>query len=163
MDNRIEITSTLSMDEAVERLSRGVKSSALSTCSRAALSGRVTREKVYLYKVTPFVGNTFLPVFDGAFEEKDGKTTLCGKWSAHPHVKVFFGLYAGSMVYTIVPGIGDNENVALPLIIVNLLLLFVGWFSWRISSQMASNDKAWIVRYVTFAINPPSEERLAQP
>jgi hypothetical protein len=163
MDNSVKITSSLSIDEAVERLSREVKSSALSTCTTEALAGRVSNEKVYLYRIVPFVGNSFLPVFEGAFEEKEGITILSGRWAFHPYAKVFGVLYASLLTFTLFSGTIPDTQITISLIAVNLLFLFVGWFSWHISSQIASDDKAWIIRYVTLAINPPSEERLSRP
>jgi hypothetical protein len=161
--NSIKITSTLSIDDAVDRLSREVKSSALSTCTTEALAGRVTHEKVYLYRVVPFVGNSFLPVFEGVFEEKEGVTTLSGRWAFHLYAKVFGVLYSALLLFTIFSDTIPDAQVMISLIIVNLLFLFVGWFSWLISSQMASDDKAWIVRYVTLAINPQAQEHLTRP
>jgi hypothetical protein len=157
MDNSVKITSVLSIDEAVDSLAREVKSTALSTCTTEALAGRVSHEKVYLYRIVPFVGNSFLPVFEGAFEENGGVTVLSGRWAFHLYAKVFGVLYAALLIFTFFSGTIPDTQVTISLIIVNLLFLFVGWFSWRISSQLASDDKAWIVRYVTHAINPPNK------
>src|SRR5215831_8432965 len=78
----------VSIDSAVSTLSKLVRPMTVPGFTVApeggVLVGEVSRGEVRLSRARPLRSNIFKPFFFGRFVERDGKTTLSGKFVMHP-------------------------------------------------------------------------------
>jgi len=77
--------SALSTPEAVSRLQvlTGRTRSVWNWPTSPATIGTVSASNVRLFRIDPFVRNSFKPVFVGAFREERGRTVLEGRFTMH--------------------------------------------------------------------------------
>lgn len=78
-----------SPDETAHRLAQGSRRG----FARPAVAGRVSVEHVALRRSRLFSGNSFAPVFRGAFTADSGQTVLRGRFQLHPFVQAFVTLW----------------------------------------------------------------------
>ncbi|MFA5352859.1 MAG: hypothetical protein WC291_01385 [Thermodesulfovibrionales bacterium] len=86
---RIEYKSRYPLNESVKRLKAVVKSRWNPFPIQEGVYGSVSADRVRLYRVIPFVRNSFAPIFMGAFKYSDGVVVLSGFFSIHIGAKIF--------------------------------------------------------------------------
>jgi hypothetical protein len=87
--------SAFGLEESVERLrSASAPWYTWALTSQQAV-GSVTKDRVSLVRVRPFIRNDFKPQFVGHFIEVDGIVTLAGKFSMRLWTKVFMSFWLG--------------------------------------------------------------------
>ncbi len=96
--------SNYTMDESAARLKRMVRSGWNPFPMKPGVYGKVSEDRVRLYRVNLFMRNSFIPIFIGAFRYSEGKVVLVGTYSTHVFVKIFmsawFTLVIIGMVFT---------------------------------------------------------------
>ena len=92
-----EFESFYTVDESVARLN-AVRGSIRASLTKEVATGAVSKSRVVLRRVIPFVGNSFKPHFVGQFEERDGGVVLVGRFTMHWVVKAFMTLWLGGCV-----------------------------------------------------------------
>lgn len=123
-----------SREEAARRLAASVKRTVLHTLFRQAVVGKVSVERVYLYRYRPFIQNSFAPVFLGSFQVRDGVTLLEGYFSMHWYTKAFLILWYGLLAFFPIvaaidmarSGLSGKELVREALFVIVLVLFPIG-------------------------------------
>ncbi len=96
--------SNYTMDESAARLKGMVRSGWNPFPMKPGVYGKVSEDRVRLYRVNLFMRNSFIPIFIGAFRYSEGKVVLVGTYSTHVFVKIFmsawFTLVIIGMVFT---------------------------------------------------------------
>lgn len=92
-DVPVELRSSFSLQESVERLKLATKRSLFSYLFSHAAAGRVTPTSVRLQRVIPMFGNSFKPIFVGRFVEIDGRVVLKGKFTMFRISKILTSIW----------------------------------------------------------------------
>ena len=82
-----EFVSAHGLTESVARLRAATQRSAFAMLAETTAVGRVSEGSVSLQRVIPLVRNSFKPLFIGHFEQRQGVTILCGRFTMHSFVK----------------------------------------------------------------------------
>ena len=94
-----------SVDEAIRRLDDIVEPSRLGSPFQQHIFGRVTRDGVYLERVTPLFKNSWRPAVEGRFEVARGVTVLVGSFGLSKSTRRFMKLFvAFGFLWTIGAG-----------------------------------------------------------
>jgi hypothetical protein len=154
-----EYTSKYSVPESIARLKNVVHSGFVP---RAGVYGRVSENKVRLYRVIPFWANSFCPFFTGRFECTDGKVVLSGSYSMNPAVKVFMTIWFIAVllaifieIATYLPAIVTGKIAVQdldPLLLVPLGLFMFGVVLVKSGQSFSRNDINYISNVVKDAI-----------
>ena len=89
----VEYESNYTIDESTARLKGMVRSSWNPFPMKPGVYGKVSEDRVRLYRVHPFVRNAFIPIFIGVFRSVEGKVVLEGIYSTDGYVKIFMGVW----------------------------------------------------------------------
>lgn len=90
--------SMFSINESIERLKNSTKQSVFQSFTKENAVGIVTKNKIKLQRVIPFVGNTFKPIFIGKFIVDDNKVIIDGRFTSFTFAKVFMTFWFGFFV-----------------------------------------------------------------
>jgi len=150
--NIIEIKTNLSIDDAVQKLSRAVVTS-IFKIKRESLAGKVSSKKVLLYRAVPFQANSFLPVFVGSFQNINNEIVLRGKWAIPFITKLFGTIIIGFFIYNIISDIVLKSSISGTLISSFFATILFGIFSYIVGQKMSVDDKGWIIQYVKHVLN----------
>lgn len=74
----VRFSTVLKIDDAVRLLADNVETSRWGQMFTPHIYGRVSKDSVYLERVTPFFTNSWRPVFEGGFEGSIGGAVLAG-------------------------------------------------------------------------------------
>jgi len=85
----VRFPSDFSVNQSIERLRAKTKRTIFSALFRQAAVGPVSESKVRLQRVIPWFGNSFKPIFVGAFTLSQRRVVLEGRFTNFPAVKVF--------------------------------------------------------------------------
>jgi hypothetical protein len=85
--------SDFSVNQSVERLRAHTKRTIFSALFRQAAVGPVSESRVRLQRVIPLFGNSFKPIFIGAFTLSQGRVVLEGRFTIYPAAKAFMCLW----------------------------------------------------------------------
>ena len=85
--------SDFSVNQSVERLRSRTKRTIFSALFRQAAVGPVSESRVRLQRVVPMFGNSFKPIFVGAFALSQGRVVLEGRFTIYPFAKVFMCIW----------------------------------------------------------------------
>ncbi len=151
--NIIEIKTDLSIDDAVQKLSRDVAPS-IFKIKRESLIGKVSSKKVLLYRGVPFQGNSFLPVFVGSFQNTNNETVLRGKWTIPFRTKLFWIIIIGFFVYNIGSDIIISSSISGISIFSFVATILFGIFTYLLGQKISIDDRGWIIQYVKHIFNP---------
>jgi len=88
----------LSIDDAVGHLLRGTETSRVRALYKPCMFGQVTRDRVQLQRVIPFVANSWKPVFEGRFSEEVGVAVLDGSIGTSRATRRFMKVSVGFCV-----------------------------------------------------------------
>lgn len=166
VDERVGFASRHSVPQAVERLRAAVKPTALHTPFREAVVGRVSDTYVRLRRYRPLMRNGFAPVFSGAFETRDGRTRLEGRFGLHPMMRVWVTLWYGLLavmlaVYTTaaLQG-GPLRDTALFATMLAVLAVFPAVMT-RVGRWLGRRDVDYISDVIRRALEPPPDSSKA--
>jgi hypothetical protein len=120
---------------------------------------------VRLQRARPFFGNSFKPIFVGAFRHHHGRVVLEGRFTMFLFSKVFMTVWLTlALAFTVVavtvslrtaadaPGQRDVTALFLPLIPLGFLVLGIGFvrFCWWLSR----NDMSYLAALIQEALSP---------
>lgn len=168
-----DFESEFGLDESVERLSAATQRSVFGPSTHPTAVGRVSRNRVSLQRVIPFVGNAFKPFYNGQFREKNGRVVLTGRFTMHWWVKTFltfwFCFCALWTVLAIVPLLMRDQNGWwFPLTGAGMFAVGVGFVAF--GKRLARTDIPWLSTVIQGALskelpiqplNPPPESNVA--
>jgi hypothetical protein len=134
-DERVELASPLSADEARARLRDALRSPVRSRLELGGstgtydLAGRIGADRLMLSTARVGLRNSWAPVVRGRLEPADGGSRLVARMGWHPGIKAVSALWLlGAAVA--VPGLiaaGDAQFALVPL---GMLVLFVALMVW---------------------------------
>lgn len=90
-----DFESSFGLEDSVRRLSAATQRSIIRDSTHQAAVGRVSRNRVSLRRVNPFIGNSFKPFFIGEFREANGRVVLSGRFTVAFAVKAFMTFWFG--------------------------------------------------------------------
>ena len=150
-----EFPSDFGLEESVKRLSNATLRwwSPAGVLQQFAM-GTVSRDRVRLQRVIPFIRNSFKPFYVGRFERDGARTVLKGRFTIHWFTKVFVTAWlvlflAGTVVAAFAPG-GRNPW-CFPLIFLAGFALAIGMIV--LSKRFARNDSAWLSAVIRKALH----------
>lgn len=160
-----------SPEEAAERLSGRVKTSVFRTYLSEAVVGKVSVDKVFLYRHQPTFRNSFRPVFTGRFVLSEGTTVLTGEFTTHPSVRVFVSIWFCAVFFfgasSLMDGIGESFGKGMSVWVgivsvlgecaIPLVMGVVGYVLVRFSKRYSKDDVAYISNAVREAIGGNSD------
>ena len=89
----VQFPSDFPLAESVARLRARTKRSVFLSLFERSAAGPVTESRVLLQRVIPFFGNSFKPVFVGAFTQSHGRVVLEGRFTMLLFTKVFMTIW----------------------------------------------------------------------
>jgi hypothetical protein len=143
---------------AAQRLVAHVKRWVFQTLFKEAVIGKVSRERVVLYRYRPMIHNSFAQFFTGHFEVITGQTVLVGHFSLHWWVRAFmtfwFSVLAISLVGEVTVSLirGDDLAKAIPVIAVTVGLACFGLLLVRSGQWFARGDREYISNVIRTAL-----------
>jgi hypothetical protein len=160
---KAEYKSRYSLENSIQKLQEVVKSPwNIFNCSRS-ICGRVTKEKVYLYRMIPFARNSFVPVFNGSFHQQNGEVILSGVYSMCTFVKIFMIIWFGFFILEIIGTlIGVFQEIILkdksiaelsPMVLIPFVMLFFGIGLVKLGQYLSRNDIDYISKVINDALN----------
>lgn len=160
----INYKSRYPISESVSRLKAVIRSGWNPFKFRAGVYGKVSEDRVRLYRVIPFVNNSFIPIFVGSFKRVDASVVLSGYFSMHLFVKIFMtvwftGVISGSVLMAI-QVYREQESgkafVITPALLIPIIMVLFGIFLVKLGKWFSRNDIAYISRVVEDALNEKS-------
>ncbi len=151
-----EFESAFPLQESIERLRAATKRTIFGALSQESAVGKVTEERVSLFRVIPFWGNSFAPFFVGSFRQVGNRVLLTGRFTMHWLVKVFSAIWFGGILYWTITAFVIVSREASPdwlfplfgvgmLVAGILFLLLCKWF--------ARNDPEWLSGVIRGALS----------
>ncbi|WP_457747908.1 hypothetical protein [Sulfurimonas sp.] len=135
----IQLETSLTIEDALDALRQHTVSNYFKLKTES-LVGTVSKNKILLYRGILFHSNSFLPVFEGKFEEANGKVVLNGKWKLHWFVKISSVIFLFITCILIANSKFSNSNI-----LFLILVCFAIWFIYKIGIKMGNKDKDWIL------------------
>ena len=150
----VTILTACPVDEAVRRLSEGVSTSRFAASFGGKTYGHVSREAVYLERVSPFFANSFRPVFEGRFEERLGIAVLIGSFGLARSIRRSIAFFVGfGLFWSVMAGCSvliDERNHDLPIWFpfagIGMSIFAVALA--RIGADISSGDIDWLSREI---------------
>jgi hypothetical protein len=149
-----EFESAFDLAESIRRLTSATSRSIFTV--RESAVGTVSESYVSLQRVIPLVGNSYKPLFVGAFCVRNGRTFLAGSFAIRKSVRVFMSVWFGFMLlWTVltVPALLQHDANAwwFPFAGIGMLLTGVAfvWFC----KWLARNDVAWLSNVILNALS----------
>ena len=149
--NIIEIKTDLSIDEAIKRLSNEVKHPSLFP-KNGSLMGKVSQEKISVYRVYTFLHFSNFPVFEGSLQTIDGKTTLQGKWTTYLYSKVLMIISYG-MLLSLLAITTYIDPFSMISAVFYSFAVFMFFLSRKYKFKRPQEDKEWIVKCFEYILN----------
>ena len=155
--NPTNFESAYSLDESVRRLSAATSASAFKVLTSQAAVGRVSRDRVSLQRVIPFVSNSFKPIFVGQFHETAGKVVLAGRFTLHWFTRAFMTFWFGfgmlwTAMATIVLAVAPQPGLWwFPL--AGLGVIACGFCIVMLCKWFARNDASWLSKVIQTALS----------
>ena len=133
----------LPLPEAVSRLRANTTRTIFPGFRRQVAVGPVTPERVQLQRVIPFFGNSFKPVFVGAFRHgRDGRVILEGRFTMFPFSKIFISVwlaFAALLTIVVTAAVFHSPDAAAPsemvgpliglaFVAFGIVLVRIGWW-----------------------------------
>lgn len=160
--------SAFSLSESVDRLQANTKRHILSSLFRQSAVGPVSEGLVRLQRVIPLVGNSFKPIFVGAFRVSEGQVVLEGKFTMFRFSKVFMTFWlAFSLLWSFVAiSLGlkpmpmateQTEHihtlVSLLFPFAGIIMFFVGIVFVRVCWRLSRGDIGYLSRVIAGALS----------
>jgi hypothetical protein len=152
-----DFVSVFGVEESVARLANATKRSVFQAIAEQAAVGEVSRERVRLSRVRPFVGNSFRTFYVGEFVETDGRVRLQGRFTLSRGTKAFMTLWFGlvlvwtalALTYAILAE--DAEAWLFPLAGVAMLAAGLGLLV--LFKRLAGSDRPWLSNVIEGALS----------
>ena len=144
------------MAESVARLRERTKRSVFATLLQEAAAGPVTESRVRLNRVIPLFGNSFKPVFVGAFRQDLGRVVLEGRFTMFLFSKILMTIWlAFALVWTGVAVFAVTRSPTLTLLFPLFGLCFVvaGVAFLRFCWWLSRNDMPYLASVINTALN----------
>lgn len=158
--------SNYTKDESAERLKGMVRSGWNPFPMKPGVYGKVSEDRVRLYRVNPFVRNSFIPIFIGAFRYSEGKVVLVGTYSTHVFVRIFMGawftLVIMGMVFTSLhifqelTSKGTKIFDLQPMLLISYGLFVFGVLVIKVGKWFSRNDISYISKVIRRALRDES-------
>lgn len=156
-----DFESTFGLEESVERLLAATGRSVFGALTHQAAVGHVSKDRVSLQRVIPFVGNSFKPFYVGEFREIDGRVVLTGRFTMLWWVKAFmtfwFGFCALWTVLAIAPLLmRDATAWWFPFVGAGMFVVGVAFVAF--CKRLSRNDIPWLSKVIQDALSkePPN-------
>src|SRR6266702_7297986 len=81
------------LEKAVRLLTDAIESNIFSIFFRQSVYGSVSKDRVKLQRIIPFVGNSFKPVFYGEFVGQPRGVELIGRFTVMRFAKIFMTVW----------------------------------------------------------------------
>ena len=152
----VQFPSDFPLSESVARLRERTKRSVFVSLFERSAAGPVTESRVRLQRVIPFFGNSFKPIFVGAFTQSHGRVVLQGRFTMFLFSKVFMTTWLSfALVWTILAeslSVARDGPRSLPL--VGLVFFAVGIGFIRGCWWLSRNDIAYLTSVIRAALSP---------
>ena len=156
-----DFESAFGLEESVRRLAAASKRSVFRAFIHQAAVGCVSKDRVSLQRVIPFVGNSFKPFYIGEFREIGGRVVLSGRftmlWWVKASMTYWFGFCLLWTALAILPLlVRDAHAWWFPFAGLSMFsagVAFVAFCKW-----LSRNDVAWLSRVIQDALSkePPN-------
>lgn len=154
-----EFVSGYGLSESVARLRAATQRSAFTMLGETTAVGRVSEGSVSLQRVIPMVRNSFKPFFFGRFEQRQGVTILCGRFTMHGFVKIFMSVWLGFVTLVLLGFVFSfargTSNLHGPVVLVPFAMLGGGLGLVAFGNWLARNDAAWLSGVIARALGTP--------
>lgn len=167
--------SDFSLAESVSRLRSCTRRNALSSLFAESAAGPVTESRVRLQRIVPMFGNSFKPVFIGAFDQEEGRVFLRGRFTLFAATKIFMAMWFSFVAvwttlacYTVVCAVAKGDEgfvLAFPLVGVTFFVVGVAFVrgGWWLSRHDIPYLEATIEGALKRGDNPGFGTRSVQP
>lgn len=158
-------SSEFPLTESVARLRERTGRSIFASLFHESAVGPVTESRVRLQRVIPFFGNSFKPIFAGAFRQKQGRVFLEGRFTMFLFSKVFMTIWLTfALMWTIVavlvvlrvvrddPGRLGGGSATLLFPIIGLGFFVVGIVFIRFCWWLSRSDIAYLSSVIQQAL-----------
>ena len=156
-----DFESAFGLEESVKRLSAATQRSVFGAFTHQAAVGRVSKDRVSLQRVIPFVGNSFKPFYIGKFRETNGRVVLTGRFTMLWLVKAFmtfwFGFCALWTAVAVLPLLMRDANAWwFPFAGAGMFAAGVAFVAF--CKRLSRNDIPWLSKVIQNALSsePPN-------
>ncbi len=171
----VQFPSEFPLSESVARLRARTKRSVFVSLFERSAAGPVTGSRVRLQRVIPLFGNSFKPIFVGAFTQRHGRVVLEGRFTMFLFSKVFMTIWLSfALVWAILaefvvlrtvrddPGRLGDGAMALSLPLVGLVFFAAGIGFVRGCWWLSRNDMAYLTSVIRSALSPGGSHATAE-
>lgn len=151
-----EFESDFGLEESVKRLTAATERSVFGLLKHEAAVGRVSRDRVSLQRVIPFIGNSFKPFYVGRFREINGRVVLAGEFTVLGWVKAFMTCWLGFCAFWTVMTAAlafTRESGAWWFPVAGAGNFAVGLGFVAFSRWLARNDVPWLEKVIEDALS----------
>ena len=155
------------MSESIARLRARTERSIFSSLFHESAAGPVGESRVRLQRVIPLFGNSFKPIFVGAFQQSHGRVVLEGRFTIFLFSKIFMTAWLTlALVWTIIaacvvlrtvhndPGRLGEGTLALLFPLFGLVFFAAGIGFIRGSWWLSRNDMGYLSSVIRSALSP---------
>jgi hypothetical protein len=154
----VQFPSEFPLSESVARLRARTKRSIFVSLFERSAAGPVTESRVRLQRVIPFFGNSFKPIFVGAFMQSHGRVVLQGRFTMFLFTKVFMTIWLSfALVWAIlaeVVSVALDGPRSLPLVGFVFFAAGIGFI--RACWWLSRNDMAYLTSVIQRALSRES-------
>ncbi len=104
-EDTLRIVTSLTPAEIEEKLKDARRTSAVTFFTKERLAGKVTVTQLKLWRLRPFVGNSFAPCFCGSIRVADGHTVVEGNFRMGRLIRAFMALWFGFLIVVGLAGV----------------------------------------------------------
>lgn len=149
----VQFETGISIEEASKRLTEKLQKQNLfiflsSAVPHSSLMGRVRKDSVKLYRVVPFLGNIYKPIFYGRFHSKDGKAILEGIFTMSPIAKIsillFLTIFVAIEIIILPVGFAQTDPSAMLFLFIIPIIAFLSVCFLFLGRWLSRNDVEWI-------------------
>jgi hypothetical protein len=162
------------LPESVARLRACTKRSVFSSLFHQAAVGPVSESQVRLQRLIPFFGNSFKPIFVGAFHQDNGRVVLEGRFTMFLFSKVFMTVWLTlALVSTILAaigvlrpvqdGLGNLDGGRMTLVpLIGIGFFFFGILFVRGCWWLSRNDMTYLTSVIQAALSQETSNRATE-
>ena|SRR5438552_5370954 len=151
--------SAFSLSESVARLRARTKRSVFASLLHESAVGPVGESRVRLQRVIPLFGNSFKPIFVGAFHHEHGRVVLEGRFTMFLFSKIFMTTWLTfALVWTILAALSVLRALRGEAMAALPPLFGIGFFVFgialvRTSWWLSRNDIPYLTSVIQAALN----------
>jgi hypothetical protein len=152
----VQFPSDFPLSESAARLRARTKRSVFVSLFERSAAGPVTESRVRLQRVIPFFGNSFKPIFVGAFTQRHGRVVLQGRFTMFLFSKVLMTIWLSfALVWAILAeflSVAHDGPKSLPLVGFVFFAAGIGFI--RGCWWLSRNDMAYLTSVIRSALSP---------